>query len=298
MEERPTTTESARLWLDEARRRFEAHLARRLAAGSPVAPRLEEAMSYALLGGGKRLRPLLVYATGHALGVPLEILDPAACAVECIHGYSLVHDDLPAMDDDDVRRGRPSCHRAFDEATAILVGDALQSLAFEILAEDPGPSDAARLAMIRTLTRAAGRRGLVGGQSLDLALATLPKAEVNASLLRRINRHKTGLLIAASVLLGAAPAGAEGQRTVLERLGDDLGLAFQIWDDVLDARAETNVSAGSSDAIPTLADLLGIEGAEAEVRRLEADALDAVRNLGGRSAPLAALVHEMLRHHA
>jgi geranylgeranyl pyrophosphate synthase len=121
---------------------------------------------------------------------------------------------------------------------------------------------------------------------------------VNAPLLRRINRHKTGLLIAASVLLGAAPAGAEGQRTVLERLGDDLGLAFQIWDDVLDARAETNVSAGSSDAIPTLADLLGIEGAEAEVRRLEADALDAVRNLGGRSAPLAALVHEMLRHHA
>ncbi len=291
--------ETAHRWLEDTRRRFEELLARRLAAGAPVAPRLEEAMAYALLGGGKRLRPLLVYATGHALGLPPEILDPAACAVECIHAYSLVHDDLPAMDDDDVRRGRPSCHRAFDEATAILVGDALQTLAFEILAEDPGPGEAVRLAMVRILARAAGRRGLAGGQSLDLGLPALPIAEVNAALLARVNRHKTGLLIAASVLLGAAPAlGSDALRPTLDRLGDDLGLAFQIWDDVLDARAETNASAGSSDAIPTLADLLGLDGAEAEVRRLEAGALAAVRSLGGPSAPLASLVQGMLRHHA
>jgi geranylgeranyl pyrophosphate synthase len=286
-------------WIENTRRRFEERLTRRLGAGTAVAPRLEEAMAYALLGGGKRLRPLLVYATGHVFGVPYEVLDPAACAVECIHAYSLVHDDLPAMDDDDLRRGRPSCHRAFDEATAILVGDALQTLAFEILADDPGLEEAARLSMIRLLAHAAGRRGLVGGQSLDLALSARPRGEVDAALLGHVNRHKTGLLIATSILLGAIPAReADGRRSALERLGDDLGLAFQIWDDVLDARAETNASAGSSDAIPTVVELLGSEAAEVEVRRLEASVLDAVRSLGGSSAPLAALVRAMLRHHA
>ena len=291
--------EAAALWLDDTRRRFEDVLARRLAAGPPLAPRLEEAMAYALLGGGKRLRPLLVYATAHALGLPLETLDPAACAVECVHAYSLVHDDLPAMDDDDMRRGRPSCHRAFDEATAILVGDALQTLAFEILAEDPGPEESVRLGMIRLLARAAGRRGLVGGQSLDLGLSALPAGEIDAALLARVNLHKTGLLIAASVQLGALPsARSGGLHPTLERLGHDLGLAFQIWDDVLDARSETNVSAGSSDVVPTMVDLLGLEGAEAEVRRLEGGVLATAASLGEDCGPLRALVHGMLRHHA
>lgn len=291
--------EAAALWLDDTRRRFEDVLARRLAAGPPLAPRLEEAMAYALLGGGKRLRPLLVYATAHALGLPLETLDPAACAVECVHAYSLVHDDLPAMDDDDMRRGRPSCHRAFDEATAILVGDALQTLAFEILAEDPGPEESVRLGMIRLLARAAGRRGLVGGQSLDLGLSALPTEAVDAALLARVNLHKTGLLIAASVQLGALPsARSESLCPTLERLGHDLGLAFQIWDDVLDARSETNVSAGSSDVVPTMVDLLGLEGAEAEVRRLEGGVLATAASLGEDCGPLRALVHGMLRHHA
>ena len=291
--------EAAALWLDDTRRRFEDVLARRLAAGPPLAPRLEEAMAYALLGGGKRLRPLLVYATAHALGLPLETLDPAACAVECVHAYSLVHDDLPAMDDDDMRRGRPSCHRAFDEATAILVGDALQTLAFEILAEDPGPEESVRLGMIRLLARAAGRRGLVGGQSLDLGLSALPAGEIDAALLARVNLHKTGLLIVASVQLGALPsARSGGLHPTLERLGHDLGLAFQIWDDVLDARSETNVSAGSSDVVPTMVDLLGLEGAEAEVRRLESGVLATAASLGEDCGPLRALVHGMLRHHA
>ncbi len=291
--------ETAALWLDDTRRRFEDVLARRLAAGPPLAPRLEEAMAYALLGGGKRLRPLLVYATAHAFGLPLETLDPAACAVECVHAYSLVHDDLPAMDDDDMRRGRPSCHRAFDEATAILVGDALQALAFEILAEDPGPEESVRLGMIRLLARAAGRRGLVGGQSLDLGLSALPAGEIDAALLARVNLHKTGLLIVASVQLGALPsARSGGLHPTLERLGHDLGLAFQIWDDVLDARSETNVSAGSSDVVPTMVDLLGLEGAEAEVRRLESGVLATAASLGEDCGPLRALVHGMLRHHA
>ena len=290
--------EAAALWLDDTRRRFEDVLARRLAAGPPLAPRLEEAMAYALLGGGKRLRPLLVYATAHALGLPLETLDPAACAVECVHAYSLVHDDLPAMDDDDMRRGRPSCHRAFDEATAILVGDALQTLAFEILAEDRGPEESVRLGMIRLLARAAGRRGLVGGQRLDLGLSALPTEAVDAVLLARVNLHKTGLLIAASVQLGALPsARSEGLCPTLERLGHDLGLAFQIWDDVLDARSETNVSAGSSDVVPTMVDLLGLEGAEAEVRRLEGGVLATAASLGEDCGPLRTLVHGMLRHH-
>lgn len=293
------TAVSPAAWLEQARHRFESLLESRLREGTPLAPRLEEAMAYALLGGGKRLRPLLVYATGHAFGLPETVLDPAACAVEAVHAYSLVHDDLPAMDDDDMRRGRPSCHRAYDEATAILVGDALQAWAFGTLAGAPGVDGPARLEMVRILAHAAGPRGLVGGQSLDLGLQGRGREGIDRELLDRINFHKTGLLIQAAVLLGAAPAPVTPEvRARLERIGRDLGLAFQIWDDVLDARAETNASAGSSDAIPTLADLLGTDGAEAEVRRLEDRVVAETTSLGGDTAPLAALVRGMLRHHA
>lgn len=296
-EHRRKSQERDERWLEEVRGRFENVLRARLTQGIPVDPRLEEAMGYALLGGGKRLRPLLVYTTGHAFGIPVSMLDPPACAVECIHAYSLVHDDLPAMDDDDMRRGRPSCHKAFGEAMAILVGDALQSLAFISIAEGPDLPDAVGMEMMRILSRAAGPRGLVGGQSLDLGLQHLTVDEIDIPLLTRINHCKTGALIQAAIELGAVLATPDvATRAVLTEIGRDLGLAFQIWDDVLDARAETNASAGTRDAIPTLVDLLGLERSESEVRRLESRVLESVVGIGGEVGPLQALVQAMLRH--
>jgi geranylgeranyl pyrophosphate synthase len=184
------------------RSRIETVLDGCLALPDSGTARLREAMRYSALGGGKRLRPSLVYLTGESLGAPLEELDSPAAAVELIHVYSLVHDDLPAMDDDDLRRGRPTCHRAFDEATAILVGDALQALAFAVLADDTKghQNPAARLAMIRVLAQATGTSGMAGGQAVDLAAVgqNLTVADVE-----NMHRRKTGALIEGSVLLGA-----------------------------------------------------------------------------------------------
>jgi geranylgeranyl pyrophosphate synthase len=183
--------------------RVEIQLDRRLPDATASPQRLHEAMRYAVLGGGKRVRPVLVYATGETLGLPLESLDGAACAIEFIHAYSLIHDDLPAMDDDDLRRGQPTCHKAFDEATAILAGDALQVLAFEVLADDPTlPADAAtRLGMVRILAQCSGTQGMAGGQALDLAAAgrTLALPEVV-----RMHEWKTGALIRAGVEMALA----------------------------------------------------------------------------------------------
>ncbi|HEX4621985.1 MAG TPA: polyprenyl synthetase family protein, partial [Myxococcaceae bacterium] len=206
--------------------RIEGVLDRALALPDPGIERLREAMRYSVLGAGKRLRPTLVYLTGESLGATLESLDAPAAAVELIHVYSLVHDDLPAMDDDDLRRGRPTCHKAFDEGTAVLVGDALQALAFAVLANEPLRGDSAhgRLEMIRVLARATGTGGMAGGQAIDLAAVG---QVLTVAGIEDMHRRKTGALIECSVLLGALAAGvASGpQLACLERFGAEVGLA-------------------------------------------------------------------------
>jgi farnesyl diphosphate synthase len=254
---------------------------------------LHRAMRYAVLGGGKRLRPLLVYATGNAFGAPLDRLDATAAAVEIIHAYSLVHDDLPAMDDDDLRRGRPTCHVAFGEAMAILAGDALQALAFEVLAHDAAlDADAnTRVGMLRVLATACGSHGMAGGQAFDLAAVG---QRLDAAELERMHAYKTGALIRASVRLGALAAGVRDAATLdaLERYGHAVGLAFQIRDDLLDVEAGTETlgkTAGKDAAAakPTYPAILGIDASLAELSRLTDEALEAIAPLGASARSLA-----------
>jgi geranylgeranyl pyrophosphate synthase len=276
-----------------AQLRAEAALERSLAGRDDAVARLLEAMRYSVLGGGKRLRPVLVYLTGDALGAPPASLDAPAAAVELIHAYSLVHDDLPAMDDDDLRRGRPSCHKAFDEGTAVLAGDALQALAFSVLGRAEGLDAAARLEMLLVLADAIGTAGMAGGQAMDLAAEG---RALDADELERMHRRKTGALIRASVELGAIAAGRVQReaRAALVRYGEELGLAFQIQDDILDVTGETEVlgkRAGADAALnkPTYPSILGLarsrELAAAHCQR----AIDALAELGPAAAPLAAL---------
>ena len=273
--------------------RIETVLDRVLPSAEAVPQRLHAAQCYSVLGGGKRLRPLLVYCTGEALGVPVELLDAPAAAVELIHSYSLVHDDLPAMDDDDLRRGRPTTHRAFDEATAILVGDALQVLAFALLTGEHNgrPSAAARLEMIRILADGSGTAGMAGGQAIDLASVgqVLGLADLEA-----MHRLKTGALIRASVLLAAAcaedlPAAAH---QALDSYAQDIGLAFQIQDDILDVEGTTQdlgktVGADAARDKPTYASILGLEAAKERARTLKNRACERLQILGGRGQVLA-----------
>ncbi|NIC06387.1 (2E,6E)-farnesyl diphosphate synthase [Billgrantia bachuensis] len=277
------------------RARVDAFLARVFERRRPAAPRLEEAMRHGLLVGGKRLRPLLVYLAGRALGASDETLDAPAAAVELIHAYSLVHDDLPAMDDDDLRRGQPTVHRAFDEATAILAGDALQTLAFEVLACAAHP----RLpALILTLATAAGRDGMVGGQALDLAaVGGHPDVEALATM----HAHKTGALIRAAVRMGALTAVEEQDPRVaaLDDYAEALGLAFQIHDDILDVTGDTQTlgKASGADAArekPTYPALLGLEGARRRAGELTEEALVALAPLGEAGDPLAQLARYMI----
>ncbi len=249
-------------------------------------------MRYSVLGGGKRIRPLLVYAAGQALGAEHGALDAAACAVECIHAYSLVHDDLPAMDDDALRRGKPSCHKAFGEAAAILSGDALHTLAFYILAhaDMSGVSAERRLRMIELLAQASGSRGMAGGQSLDLAAMG---AELDIAQLEDMHIHKTGALIRASVLLGAFCASELPDRAhkALDRYGKYIGLAFQVQDDILDVTGSTEQlgkQAGADQAMnkPTYPALLGLRGARERARELHQAALDSLATLDQRADPL------------
>ncbi len=241
---------------------------------------LHEAMRYSALGGGKRVRPLLVYATGMATGQPLERLDGVACAIELIHAYSLIHDDLPCMDDDDLRRGRPSCHKKFGEALAVLAGDALQTLAFHVLGHDDEitPDPAIRLEMIGILSQAAGSRGMAGGQAVDLAATgkTLSIAELEA-----MHIHKTGALIHAAVAMAVRNAENldEEQGRALEHYAKCLGLAFQIRDDILDIIGDTDVIGKQSGADqqlnkPTFPELLGLQASKERARELHAEALD------------------------
>jgi len=278
-----------RAYLRECQDRVEAALAARLPPAATPPARLHEAMRYAVLGGGKRIRPLLVYAAGAVVGAPAEALDDAACAVELIHAYSLVHDDLPAMDDDDLRRGRPTCHRAYDEATAILVGDALQTLAFEVLSAAPG-APASRLAMVETLAAASGSRGMAGGQAFDLAAVA---RELTLVELERLHIHKTGALIRASVRLGTlgAPAADPGVVRSLDRYAKCIGLAFQIQDDILDVEGDPALigKTRGKDAAhhkPTYPALLGLAGAREKCALLLEDALGCLANLGEAAQPL------------
>jgi farnesyl diphosphate synthase len=270
-------------------------LARALPRGDLPPVELHGAMRYAVLGGGKRLRPLLVYAAGHALGRDDGILDAPACAVEIIHAYSLVHDDLPAMDDDALRRGQPTCHIVYGEAMAILAGDALQALAFEILATPYGDHDdpAARIAMLRALGAACGAEGMAGGQAFDLSAVGQKLSLVD---LERMHAYKTGALIRASVRLGALAAGCADPELLgrLDRYGHAVGLAFQVRDDILDVEGESAVigkTAGKDAAAdkPTFPSIIGLPASRERLDTLVREALEAIEPLGERGEWLADL---------
>jgi geranylgeranyl pyrophosphate synthase len=275
---------------------IEDALTHHLPVNSQHAQILTDAMRYSVLSGGKRIRPLLVCATCTGLGGDLENALAPACAVEFIHAYSLLHDDLPAMDDDDLRRGRPTCHKAFDEATAILAGDSLQVLAFKLLASHPGaPADpSARVRLIDRLAEASGTSGMAGGQALDLAAEGRP---LDVSALERIHTMKTGALLQASVMMAAdcahAPLAAEPRRA-LEDFGAAIGLAFQVQDDLLDVTGDTAVigkPAGSDAArgLPTYPFIAGLPATRARIQGLHGEAQRLLAAHGWSDSPLAAL---------
>jgi farnesyl diphosphate synthase len=263
--------------------RAEAALDVRLPAGTEVPAQLHAAIRYSTLGGGKRIRPALVYATGEILGVPPESLDAAAAAVEMIHAYSLIHDDLPAMDNDDLRRGRPTCHKAFDEATAILAGDALQVLAFESLADAPVGA-AERIAMVRILARASGTHGMAGGQAIDLASVG---QTLSAEQVEQMHRYKTGALLEASVQLAIALAGQETTPAsiALCRYARAIGLAFQIVDDLLDIEGDPSllgktIGADLARGKPTYPAAVGLPAARRKAEELMDEAEAALSPFG------------------
>lgn len=278
--------------LDRCRARIEKRLAAWLPEASVSPTRLHAAMRYVTLSAGKRVRPMLVYLTGEALDVPPDRLDGPACAVELIHAYSLVHDDLPAMDDDDLRRGRPTCHKAFDEASAVLVGDALQSLAFRVLAADSamGAADDVRVRMVETLACAAGSRGMAGGQALDL---DAEGRELDSVELENIHIHKTGALIRASVrlatLLGNGIDAAAARN--LDHYSKCIGLAFQVQDDILDVEGNTMVLGKTQGKDQrqnkaTYPSLLGLDAAREKAQLLCREALSALEGFDAKADPL------------
>ena len=278
--------EDLRARLDSWRDRVAAELERCLPPAYAPPARLHAAQRYAVLGPGKRIRPSLVYATAESRGLALETVDDAACAVELIHAYSLVHDDLPAMDDDDLRRGRPTCHRAFDEATAILAGDSLQVLAFECLAASVGTAEdaAAKLRQIALLATASGTAGMAGGQAMDLAaegtVLTVPEIE-------RMHLLKTGALIQVSMLLPACRArglSPEHYRE-LAAVGSDVGLAFQILDDVLDVEGDPELLGkptghDRSRAKPTYPAVVGVDASRRRAAELHEQAATRLARIG------------------
>src|SRR3954467_13335690 len=279
--------------MGEVQARMESALSRLLPQAHIAPKRLHEAMRYAVLGGGKRVRPLLAFAAGEVSGAAPERLQIAPAAVELIHAYSLVHDDLPCMDDDVLRRGKPTVHVEYGEATALLVGDALQTLAFQLLAEQGLAEPRVQLEMVKLLALAAGSRGMAGGQQIDLdstgKTLSLPELEF-------MHIHKTGALIRAAVLIGAAGGKplAEAERTSLDRYAKAVGLAFQVVDDVLDSEASTATlgkTAGkdSKHGKLTYVSVLGAPKARELAHELRAEAHAALQGLGSRGARLAAL---------
>ena len=282
-------------WLNAHSTRTELALDALLDADQIIPNRLHEAMRYAAQGGGKRIRPLLVYAAG-ALGddghsVKPEALDAAAVAIECIHAYSLVHDDLPCMDDDDLRRGRPTVHRAYDEATALLVGDALQTRAFEILANAQCEVDV-RLSMISALAAASGSRGMAGGQAIDLESVG---KKLDLAGLKQMHAMKTGVLLSCAVELGGIAAHLDPDQMIcLKRYSQSLGLAFQIIDDVLDATVDSQTlgkTAGKDAANdkPTYVTLMGLDYAQKQAKQLQAEAITSLEIFGSQGQALREL---------
>lgn len=281
-------------WMAAVQARMEAALARLLPPVDALPPRLHDAMRYSVLGGGKRVRPLLIFGAGELAGADPVALEIPAAAIEMIHAYSLVHDDLPCMDDDSLRRGKPTVHVEFDYATALLAGDALQAQAFHVLAAHPVAADAAaQLRMVELLAQAAGSRGMCGGQQIDLDAVGRDLSEPELELM---HIHKTGALIRASVNLGALCGRplAASERERLDRYAKCAGLLFQVVDDILDATADTSIlgkTAGKDekDDKPTYVSILGLAAAQRKAEDLLAASLDSLAPFGDRGARLADL---------
>jgi len=275
-------------WLANHSERAERTLDGLLDSAQTTPNRLHEAMRYAAQGGGKRIRPLLVYAAGSLGDAKAQALDAAAVAIECIHAYSLVHDDLPCMDDDDLRRGRPTVHKAFDEATALLVGDALQTRAFEILANARCEVDV-RLLMISSLAAASGSRGMAGGQAIDLESVG---KKLDLAGLKQMHAMKTGALLSCAVELGGIAAHLNPtQMAQLQKYSTALGLAFQIVDDVLDATADSQTlgkTAGKDAAAnkPTYVTLMGLDFAQQQAKDLQETAIASLADFGSKADAL------------
>ena len=282
-------------YMDHCRQQIDVALSSVLPVESMVSQRLLDAMRYSVFNGGKRVRPLLAYAACEAVGGTPRKATPAACSVEFIHAYSLVHDDLPAMDDDDLRRGKPTCHKAFDEATAILVGDTLQTLAFETLSNPDLVPDVrlaaqTRIEMIQTLSQASGLAGMAGGQAMDqLSIGV----KLDRDQLAMMHSHKTGALINASVRMGALSYDGVSQKQLdsLSRYSSAIGLAFQVQDDILDVISDTNIlgkQQGADIALdkPTYVSLMGLEQAKAFAERLHQEAIDSLAGFDILADPL------------
>ena len=282
----------------QSQQRIDQHLNAILPIAGQGETTLFEAIRYSLFNGGKRIRPLLAYAAANAVGEINPSTDRVAAALEMIHAYSLIHDDLPAMDNDDLRRGKPTCHIAFDEATAILAGDGLQTLAFEQLLEAQQLPPQTTLRLLAMLTKAAGIDGMVYGQAIDMAAVnqtlTLPQLE-------HMHRHKTGAMISASVMMGGMTAGAsEGQLGALKDYGEAIGLAFQVQDDILDVTTDTAVlgkQQGSDQARnkPTYLSLLGIDGARQKAAELHGKSLSALASFDERADQLRAIANYIVK---
>ncbi|HEU5443366.1 MAG TPA: farnesyl diphosphate synthase [Steroidobacteraceae bacterium] len=296
----PAVPEAFMGQLEAWRARMEAALAARLPRTDQTPERLHAAMRYSVLGGGKRVRPILLLATARALGLEEAQVEAAACALELVHVYSLVHDDLPSMDDDDLRRGRPTCHKAYDEATALLVGDALQSLAFELLARDPAlPADPAiRVRLVELLARAIGSVGMAGGQAIDLEAEGRKLA---IGQVEEMHALKTGALIRASVMMAAACAPALESNLVraLAGFAAPIGLAFQIQDDLLDVLSDTvtlGKAAGADQerGKPTYPAIIGVAASQEQVRRLHGEAMESLAPFGSRADALRGVTDWLL----
>lgn len=280
------------LFSKECRARVDSALDRYLPQGEDPT-QLRAAMRYSLFNGGKRVRPTLAYAAALAINadIDLALIDPIAAALECLHSYSLVHDDLPAMDDDDLRRGKPTCHIAFSEASAILAGDGLQTLAFDLLTQTDLPSQT-QIQLVRQLALGSGIDGMVLGQAIDLAAVD---HQLTLAQLENMHRHKTGALIRASVAMGAIAAGADkAQLTALDDYADTIGLAFQVQDDILDVTGDTATIGKQQGADiarnkPTYVSLLGLDAAKTKAVELHRQALDALDGFGDSATPLRQL---------
>lgn len=284
-----------------ARRRVDNYLTLNLGQYEP-ATHLQNAMAYSLFNGGKRVRPMLTYAAASLFGEANNLTDASAAAIESIHAYSLIHDDLPAMDDDDLRRGKPTCHIQYDEATAILAGDALQTFAFELLSNPKHQSTKVQLQLIQELVHASGRHGMVTGQMIDLANVG---NSINIDELEQMHQHKTGALIRASIRMGAISTGAKSEAdfAALDAYAAAIGLAFQVQDDIIDITSDTTTLGKTqfSDEEankPTYPKLLGLAGAQVLAQNLHSQAITAISPFGDAAQPLVELANYIIgRNH-